>query len=216
MFHPRPLTLTILLITLCLIPDAPAMGENASATEAITHHPPSDADRAALEQLCQIYERAAREGDVAALKPHLAPHFSAVMVTHDAIHSYEDMESYLAKIRGLMGPEGHYTMSVHVEEPVIVADQFAFAHGSTDYVVTTSEKKEYAFTSLWTAVTHKADDRWKILRVHASMDPIFNPFVKSAVVESTKYAALVAAAAGLIVGLLAYYLWGRWCRRKTA
>jgi hypothetical protein len=66
----------------------------------------------------------------------------------------------------------------------------------------------------WTATVIKdTDGKWRILTLHIGTDFLDNPIL--AVAEnSTKYFAMAGGAAGLVLGLLIMFLWGR--SRKAA
>ena len=74
----------------------------------------------------------------------------------------------------------------------------AVSHGSTDEFVKTAEGKEYKFPMLWTAVLRREEGGWKAIRMHGSMDPLKNVFVKTQLAV-TKW---VYGGGGLIIGLV--------------
>jgi ketosteroid isomerase-like protein len=172
-----------------------------------------EADHDALRALVPMYEQAANEGKPALLKPYLDPEFSGVMVTGEEVDSFASLEDYWAKIQKLMGSGGKYRVKVNVATRSILSGNLAVARGTTNDDVITSSGKEYHFEGRWTAVCRKQDGQWKVLRVHGSMDPIFNPFVGAAVRASSISTGAIAGVVCLVVGWFVHVLWSR--RRKA-
>ena len=173
-----------------------------------------EADHDALRALVPVYEEAANQGRPELLKPYLDPEFSGVMVTGEEVSSFASLEDYWAKIQKLMGEGGKYHVKVNVAARSILSGDLAVAHGTTSDEVVTSRGKEYRFEGRWTAVCRKRDGQWKVLRIHGSMDPIFNPFVAATVSGSSISAGVVAGIVGLAVGWFVHVLLSR--RRKAA
>jgi ketosteroid isomerase-like protein len=194
-------------------PAFPADEQPAAAAPA----PPADGDEQdhdKLRELRGLYERAVNEEKLELLDPHLAADFSGVMVTGDGVASMADLRSYWAKIRGLLGEGGKYTVEVVPDRSHIEGD-LALAKGTTKEVATTGAGKRYEFSSQWTAVCRRdAGGAWKIVRIHGSMDPVTNPFVKTFLRRTAWTAGGVGAVAGLIVGGLLVFLVSR--RRRGA
>lgn len=181
-----------------LVPDSPAGDE---------------ADHDALRALVPMYEQAANEGKPELLKPYLDPEFSGVMVTGEEVDGFASLEAYWAKIQKLMGNGGQYHVRVNVATRSILSGDLAVAHGTTSDDVITSRGKDYRFEGRWTAVCRKQDGQWKVLRVHGSMDPVFNPFVVAAVQASSISVGVITGIVCLVIGWLVHVLWSR--RRKA-
>ena len=166
-----------------------------------------NADRQALQALKPVYEQAMREGNPALLKPHLDPEFTGVMVTGESVTGYDGVEKYWQYIWDLMGEGGQYTVTVTEDGPALFAGDLAIASGTTEDKVVTSVGKEFHFTSRWTAIMRKQEGEWKILRIHASMNPISNEFIAAQVTTVTMITGSIAAAVSLILGWLAHMFW---------
>ncbi len=172
------------------------------------------ADHAALHQLRLTYERAVRDADPALLKPDLDSKFTAVMVTGDQVDTFASFQAYWERIQHLMGEGGQYHTTIHVAEPITIMDDMATAHGTTDDLVVTGDGEKYRFTSRWTAVCRKQGGKWKILRLHASMDALNNPFVQARVKGTAYLTGALAGLVGLIVGWLAHLVFTSLRRRR--
>lgn len=197
---------------LCLFWNAGSVWPQPATSPALID---TQADREALRQLKSIYEQAIHENRVDALRPHLHADFHGVMVTGRAVNSFDDLQKYWRDIRDLIGEGGTYTTTLNPEVSDIVGD-ITLARGTTDDVVVTSDRKEFQFNTLWTAVLQKQDGQWKIRRVHGSMDPVDNPFVREFMRQAVVRTAAMAAIAGVVLGLLFGLVWRRRRARQAA
>jgi len=154
----------------------------------------------------EFYERTVAAGDIDALAPYLAPGFTGVMVTSDAVASLEEMKAYWERMQALMGEGGTYRVELVLDRPATFIGDVCLAHGSTRDLVRTGSGREFAFEGRWTAVLERTPEGWKAVRIHGSMDPITNPFVVSflsaAAWGSGITAALIAGAVALLLGIL--------------
>ena len=156
-------------------PEQPAPGAAQEVPDAAY-----EAEREELLALKALYQRAVEEEDPSLLAPHLHQRFTGVMVTGEAVASFEEIEDYWRRIQELMGEGGKYSLEVSAGEKVSVFGDLAVAHGTTSDKVVTGTGKKYLFNSNWTAVCKKEDGAWKILRIHDSMsDSITNEFVQA-------------------------------------
>ena len=174
-----------------------------------------NADRQALRALKPVYEQFAREGNPALLKPHLDPEFTGVMVTGESVTGYDGVEKYWQYIWDLMGEGGQYTVTVTEDGPALFAGDLAIASGTTEDKVVTSVGKEFHFASRWTTIFRKREGEWKILRIHASMNPISNEFIAAQVTTVMMITGSIAAAVSLILGWFAHVFWRSRRTRRT-
>ena len=173
-----------------------------------------EADHEQLRALKGVYEQAVASENVDLLQPHLAAGFSGVMVTGDSVRSIQDLRAYWQKIKQILGDGGKYTVTVNPDELSLISGDFALSKGSTQEVAITGAGKRYEFSSQWTAVCRKEDGQWKLLRVQATMDPVSNVFVKTFLSRTATTSALIGAALGIVLALLAAWLLSR--RRSRA
>ncbi len=156
-----------------------------------------EAEWVEIRKIKGVYEEAIAKNDLSQLKPYLAENFSGAMVTGEEVKSYDEMQSYNQRIWKMIGQGGSYKVKVEYAPGYMKGDA-AMAHGTTLDQVKTSEGTEYKFGSIWTATLLKEAGKWKLFRLHASMDPINNTFVKS----FSKAAAYKYGVFGLVIGLL--------------
>ncbi len=180
-------TIILALLALCL----PAL-----ATEE---------DKQALRELRAIYEKAIAERDLDALKPHLADDFSAVMITADEVKGFEGIVAYWGKVEEFIGEGGTYQVSVDPDDSIFEGN-LAIAKGRALEKVKLGSGRQLEFTSRWTAIARKQGSAWKLVRIHATIDPVSNPIIDS--LQRAKIWSV--GGAGLVIGLIA----GLLIRRK--
>jgi ketosteroid isomerase-like protein len=156
-----------------------------------------ESDRAALRLIRTNYMDAVNSGDPSKISPHLSRDVTGVMVTGEEVKGFDGLVAYWKKIQDLIGPGGSYHVTVNVDKTDLYGD-VAVSRGKTEDVVRLGTGKELRFHSLWTAVCHREDGVWKVVRMEAAMDPVDNVFI-SLRLQKTK---LGAGAAGLLAGII--------------
>jgi ketosteroid isomerase-like protein len=170
----------------------------------------TEEDKQALRDLRALYEKSVAAGDLDALKPHLAADFTAVMITAEEVKGFDGILSYWEKVREFVGEGGTYRVSIDPDDSIFEGN-LALAKGRALEQVTLKNGRELEFTSLWTAVARKEDGAWKLVRIHAAIDPVSNPIIDF-LNRSKRW---IFAGAGLLTGLAAGLLIRR-RRRPTA
>jgi ketosteroid isomerase-like protein len=174
-------------------------------------NPVDEAAHAALRNIRATYEKAASTGDLAPLKALFAPETSAVMTLGTEIKSFAELEAHWSYVRGLLGEGGTYQTTLKPETSLIFGD-LALARGLSDEVARTGNGREFRFESKWTAVCRQIDGQWKVLRLHASMDPVNNVFTAA----FQKQTRLTYGVGGIGLGLVVGLILGRLFKRKPA
>jgi len=160
----------------------------------------SEEDKQALRELKSVYETAITTRDLAALKPHLASDFTAVMITADEVSGYDGILGYWKKVEDFLGAGGTYQVEL-VPNDTIFDGNIAIATGrANEHVVRGG--KTLDFVSKWTAVARKEGGDWKIVRIQASIDPVRNPIITALEGYKKWIAGVVALVAGLVIGRL--------------
>ena len=169
-----------------------------------------ESDRAALRMIRTNYMEAANSGDPSKIAPFLSKEVTGVMVTGEEVKGLDGLVAYWKKIQDLIGQGGSYHVTVNVDKTDLYGD-ISVSHGNTDDVVRLGTGKELQFHSLWTAVCHKEDGIWKVVRMEAAMDPIDNVFVSLRMAK----AKIVAGAVGLVAGVILTFAVSILKRRKA-
>jgi len=172
----------------------------------------SDDDHALLRALIPLYEQTAREGKPEIFKPYLDPEFSGIVVTGDAVEGFSGLQEYWDRMGKTLGDGGQYQVKVNLAGPAIITGNIAVAHGTTQDTVLRGGK-EYHFDGQWSAVLRKDQGQWKLLRMHASMYPISNPFVSELVWWAKLLWGTIAGIGGLLIGWVLHVIFAK--RRKT-
>ncbi len=166
------------------------------------------ADHQALRDLKTLYESAIADDKIDLLAPHLHEQFSGVMVTGDIVNSFDDLKSYWARMKELMGDGAEYTFSLEPDDSTIFGD-LALSKGTTTDTLTTGGGKTYKFTSAWTALSQRVDGAWKLRRIQGSMNPVENDFVAAGIKWASIVAGGIAGLVGLVLGFLLRVLTSR-------
>lgn len=159
------------------------------------------ANREALTKIRTLYEESVKSDDISKLLPHMSGNLTAVTPTGEEVKGAQELQAYFKKIWDLIGKGGSYQVKVNVTQTDLFGD-IAVSYGTTDEVVKTAESKEYKFSMLWTAILRREDGVWKALRMHGSLDPLSNVFVKTQMTAMKWLYGGGGLVIGLIVGLI--------------
>ncbi len=170
-----------------------------------------EAGHAALRKIKAAYEEAINTDALAKFEPWLGKDATGVMVTDEEVHGFAELQSYWLRIKALLGSGGSYAVKVNVDQTDLLGD-VAVARGTTDDTAKTARFGSVDFHSHWTAVLRKDGGEWKVLRLHASMDPLENPFVTARATGR----ALAFGGAGAVLGLVLGWLVGFFVRARKA
>lgn len=165
----------------------------------------NEEDKKALRELRMLYETSVAAGNLEALKPHLAADFTAVMITAEEVEGFDGILEYWGKVQEFIGEGGTYEVSIDPDDSIFEGN-VAIAKGKALEKVKLKNGKNLEFTSLWTAVARKEDGTWKLVRIHAAIDPVANPII--AFLNRAKM--WIQGGVGLVVGMVAGLLI---CRR---
>jgi len=202
-----PIVLTV--VTVILVHWSSPQGTQAqprSAPEASAPLDQEEADHAALREYKTLFEKAASENQLDLLKPMLHEPFSVVTYTDREFTDFETFKARWQKTRDQIVGNGSYKVTLEPERSLIYGD-LAIARGDSANVLVTAAGNEYHFTSHWTAVFRKQDGKWKVVRVHSSLDPFGNPMVVGEVKRRMMQAGVGAGVGGLLIGgILAFVL----------
>jgi ketosteroid isomerase-like protein len=160
----------------------------------------NEQDKDALRNLRTTYEKAIASRDLEALKPHLAADFTAVMITSDEVKGFDGILSYWKKVEDFLGKDGTYQVTIDADDTVFDG-KIAIAKGrAKEHVVRSG--KTIDFTSQWTAIARKEGDAWKLVRIHAGIDPVGNPIIGVLRGYTQWVIGISALLGGLLIGRL--------------
>ena len=160
----------------------------------------TEEDKVALRKLSAVYEKAIANRDLAALKPHLAADFTAVMITADEVKGFDGILAYWKKVEEFLGKNGTYQVTVDPDDTIFEGN-IAIAKGrAKEHAVRSG--KTLDFISQWTAIARKEGGEWKLVRIQASIDPVGNPLIKALQGYKEWFIGVAALVGGLIIGRL--------------
>jgi ketosteroid isomerase-like protein len=113
----------------------------------------TEEDKVALRNLSATYEKAIASRDLAALKPHLAADFTAVMITADEVKGFDGILSYWKKVEDFLGKDGTYRVTIEPDDTIFEGN-IAIAKGRANENAVRSGKT-LNFVSQWTAIARK-------------------------------------------------------------
>lgn len=157
-------------------------------------------DKQALRDLKAVYEKAIATKDLELIKPHLASDFTAVMITADEVKDYDGIKAYWKKVEEFIGEDGTYTVSIEPDDTIFEGN-IAIAKGIANEKVI-RKGKPIDLVTRWTAIARKEGEAWKLVRIHATIDPVNNPIISALGKAKLWITGAVSAIVGLIVGLL--------------
>ena len=158
----------------------------------------TEEDKVALRNLRDVYQQAIAKRDLAALKPHLAADFTAVMITADEVKGYDGILSYWKRVEEFIGKDGTYQVSVEPDDTIFEGN-IAIAKGrAREHVVRSG--KTLDFTSQWTAIARKEGAGWKLVRIQASIDPVKNPIISALQGYKQWLIGVAALVGGIVIG----------------
>jgi ketosteroid isomerase-like protein len=136
------------------------------------------------------------------MAPYIGADATGVMVTGEEVKGMDGLKTYWEKIQNLIGPGGNYHVTVNLDKTDLYHDDLAVSRGSTDDTVHLGNGKDLHFNSLWTAICHKEDGNWKVIRMEAAMDPVNNVFVALQLAKARLLFGTVGTASGAAFGLI--------------
>ena len=195
----KQLSAVVLFLALIVSPNLLAATETDSRS----------ADHEALRDMRKTIVQAVNTDNLELLTPVLHENVSITMVDQTVITSPQALKDYFHK---MFKAEGSILKSVKVEpkpdiETLFVSDQVGINRGASADTYTLKSGRVVVLNTRWSSTVVKEGDGWKLLTLHVGVNLLDNPILAGT--EQLKY---WWAAAGLIVGLLAMFLW-KWVRR---
>ena len=173
----------------------------------------AEADHDALRKIRAVAEEAINNNELELLLPYLADDFSIVTYTDREFTDFDTFKTRWEKTREELLQGGSYATDLQPQRSRILGD-IAVARGNSANVLITGAGKRYEFPANWTAVLHKVDGEWKIVRAHSSLSPFDNPMLHDTVRGILLKAGGAALVGGIVIGGLAGWI-VRGRRRST-
>lgn len=169
----------------------------------MTEKDPHAAEREALRGLQHAFEQAVSANRLEDFAPHVASDFSIVTFTDRSFKNFASFTERWKQTRQELVGAGSFRTEMKPDPSLFFGD-IAVCSGESSNTMVDKRGKSFDFTSHWTAVMHKEQGQWKVVRGHNSLDPFGNPMLKSSVqrllIQSTVTALLIGIALGWLVG----------------
>jgi ketosteroid isomerase-like protein len=192
--------LVLVIVTLLAVAPAYALDPDSSA----------EADHEALRQLKVDLVAALNAQDFGALGQLFNEPFTSTVITQDRFTDLDSAKIYFNQL--FTRPEMKMA-SVKFQADsdalsTIFTGTFALSTGTTIETYTLADGRVFDIQGRWTAVSVKDGDGWKLAGFHGGTNFLDNP-VLNAVKDSVPETGAVAAAGGLVIGLLGGWFIGR-------
>jgi len=174
-----------------------------------------DAAHEELRSLLDGIQQAVNAAEYGELGQYFDEDLTITTINQEVISSRAGIEPYFNKWFGPGGYLKSLKMSLEADDLTeFYADNsigIVRGSGTEEYVL--SDSRSFPMKTRWTATVLKdSDGKWRILALHIGTDFLNNPIL-SAAEETTKYVGIIGGFAGLTLGILFMFLWGR---RKTS
>ncbi|MGD8925424.1 MAG: hypothetical protein PVG20_01155 [Thioalkalispiraceae bacterium] len=163
-------------------------------------------EREELRKVQAIFEQAAANNTIEDIRPFTDPQFSFVSFTDRAFDNFDSFCKQWKITRDAMVGSGKYAIQLN-PTPSLFFDDIAVCQGNAENHLVNNQGKEFDFTSNWTVVFKRANDGWKVLRAHNSLNPFTNPMLVHAVkAKLVKYSLAAFIVGGVVCSVLTYLI----------
>ena len=183
---------------------------------ALAAEEPDHAIHEALRALLRDAVAAIDAGQYDKLLPLLAENVEVTSVTQEVMSGRAEVTRYFDEWFGPKGYMKSMTMKMDADRLTDLAPDksWGLVRGKALEHYEAKDGDKFDFATRWTAVMLRGDDgRWRIRAIHFGTNHLDNP-VLTKVTKTLERYAFYAAFAGLGLGLVVGYAWGR--RRKAA
>ena len=183
---------------------------------ALAAEEPDHAIHEALRALLRDAVAAIDAGQYDKLLPLLAENVEVTSVTQEVMSGRAEVTRYFDEWFGPKGYMKSMTMKMDADRLTDLAPdkRWGLVRGKALEHYEAKDGDVFDFATRWTAVMLRGDDgRWRIRAIHFGTNHLDNP-VLTKVTKTLERYAFYAAFAGLGLGLVVGYAWGR--RRKAA
>jgi hypothetical protein len=164
--------------------------------------------------MARVYEKAIASRSIDLLAPYLSTTFSGVVATGDEVHSVDDLKALSSRIWNQIGEGRSYSVGVAPAKISQLSPDLVLITGSGNDRIVSDLGNVFEFQTKWSAIGIKENQAWKLLRLHVSMDPIDNAFIRFFLKGTKVWFSVVSGVLGILVGCLLTLLFVR--RRKGA
>jgi len=167
-------------------------------------------DHDELRALLKLFTQSFNSRNIDALLPYLHKDFSVTMVNQDVVTTAKDLKGYIDKqFNAPDSPLKNVQIAPEADIRTVLFDgRFGVNRGSSTDTYTLKDGRVFTLQTRWTGTAIQDEGKWKVLNAHIGLNILDNPILDAT--EQLKWVwAGVAAAAGLIAGILGTLLFTR-------
>lgn len=162
----------------------------------------SNADHEALRELMKECTNAMNQGKFDQLKPYLDEQFTIITVDNSKLSSLASFQDYWDKIfKGDKPLLTKLTIKPEADDKTyFITDDIGVVHGISNERYHFTDGDVRKMSTRWTAVVHKEDDQWKLMKIHFSANILDNPVLSALKAQMFKV-AVIGVCVGFVLGL---------------
>lgn len=130
--------------------------------------PPPD-DRAELDRLRSLFERAVNENRFDLVKPYIDPQYRGTSIAGTDMVGPDQIQAFMDAARHLMGPGATYRLKIKPGDTTISGDR-ALSEGTTEEEIVLRGGRKLSYKSLWSIGFAKKDGKWYATRSETKAD----------------------------------------------
>lgn len=160
-------------------------------------------DHDALRELMTKCTTAMNESNFEQLRPYLDEQFSIITIDNSKFDSLDKFTAYWEKIfNGDKAILTKLTIKPEADDKTyFVSDDAGVVQGTAEETYHFTDGDVRSMKSRWTALVHKENGQWKLMKIHFSGNILDNP-VLDALKAQTFKVAMIGAAVGIVLGMI--------------
>lgn len=163
----------------------------------------TEADHEALRSLMKKCTTAMNEGKFEQIRPFLDDQFTLITVDNNKFSSLNEFTTYWEQT--FNGDNAILTkLEINPtadDKTYFVSDDTGVVHGTAEETYHFTDGDVRTMNTRWTALVHKDDNQWKLMKMHFSGNILDNP-VLDALKAQMLNTALIGAGIGFLVGIV--------------
>jgi ketosteroid isomerase-like protein len=169
----------------------------------------TESDHQALRELLTKTSKSLNENDFDSLRPFLDEKFTIITIDNSKFTSLNDFKAYWDKMfKGKDAKLRSMTIKAEADDKTFFpTTDIGVVDGTASQTFTFTDGDVRTIKTRWTAVVHKENNQWKLMKIHFSGNILDNPVV-DAIKKQCYTIAIGSAIAGLLLGLL-FMAWFR-------
>ena len=164
-----------------------------------------------LRAVLTTVQNAINSGNYDAMLPVISDSVRATTITQEVMSNRADVSAYFRRWFGQGGFLKKLDMHLNADALTELSPDktWGLVRGSGIENYTLSDGRQYPMKTRWTAVLIKeADGKWRLRAIHIGANFLDNPILDDAKSAVVRYAS-IAGVAGIVVGVLIGFLFGR-------